>query len=128
MSFQQKEFTVPPPPPPPGTPKDAPSTQPWSAVGTGIWELILNGDAEHKSVLQWWEPHTTTAGTPITHTFVEEVCFLKGGLEDLTLQQAWGVGAYAYRKPGMEHGPYRAAAEGCLMFVKAVPVSKCLEF
>ena len=128
MAFEQKEFRTPLPHPVPGTPKDSPLAQPWTSVGTGIWELCLNGDSEHKSVLQWWEPNTTTPNKPITHTFVEEVCFLEGALEDLTLRQSWGVGAYAYRKPGMEHGPYRASADGCLMFVKVVPVSKCLEF
>ena len=44
--------------------------------------------------------------------------FLEGGLEDLTLSQAWGKGAYAYRYPGMKHGPYRALEGGCLQFVK----------
>lgn len=123
MPFQQKEFTTPPPIPAPGTPRDSASAQPWYSVGAGIWELLLNGDPDHKAVLQWWEPNTTTSNQPITHTFIEEVCFLRGGLEDLTLQQAWGIGAYAYRKPGMEHGPYRASEEGCLMFVKVVPAS-----
>ncbi|KAJ5903942.1 hypothetical protein N7504_006325 [Penicillium tannophilum] len=119
MSFIQKEFTTPPPLPQSGTPH---SSTPWEPVGSGIWELLLNGNTEHKSVLQWWEPNTTTTKEPITHTFIEEVCFLQGGLEDLSLNQAWGVGAYAYRQPGMLHGPYRASSDGCLMFVKAIPV------
>ncbi|KAJ5166731.1 uncharacterized protein N7482_005512 [Penicillium canariense] len=121
MPFEQKEFSPAPPLPHPGTPIDSPAAKPWYSVGTGIWELLLNGDAEHKAVLQWWEPNVTTAPGPITHSFTEEVCFLQGGLEDLTLQRAWTVGAYAYRKPGMKHGPYRALGEGCLMFVKVVP-------
>ncbi|KAJ5908955.1 hypothetical protein N7495_001637 [Penicillium taxi] len=122
MSFQQKEFTSLPPPPPPGTTSDLSVAYPWRSVCPGIWELILNGSDEHKSTLQWWEPHfTTDTDQIITHTFIEEVCFLKGGLEDLSLGQSWGVGAYAYRKPGMEHGPYRASADGCLMFVKVTP-------
>lgn len=83
---------------------------------------MLNGSGEDNSTLQWWEPHVTTDPSRIiTHTFTEEVCFLQGGLEDLRLGQSWGVGAYAYRKPGMEHGPYRASEEGCLMFVKVSP-------
>jgi hypothetical protein len=32
-----------------------------------------------------------------------------------------GVGAYAYRKPGMKHGPYTAGEHGCLMFVRCEP-------
>jgi hypothetical protein len=122
MTFYQKEFTNPPAPPPTGTAFSSPIAKPWYSVGPGRWALMLNGSGEHKSALQWWEPHTTTDPNQIiTHTFTEEVCFLQGGLEDLRLGQSWGVGAYAYRKPGMEHGPYRASAEGCLMFVKVLP-------
>ncbi|KAJ5677247.1 uncharacterized protein N7477_002880 [Penicillium maclennaniae] len=123
MAFVQKEFTTPPPLPAPGTSPDSASAKPWYLVTAGIWELLLNGDAEHKAVLQWWEPYTATTNQPITHTFTEEVCVLKGGLKDLMLGKRWGIGAYAYRKPGMEHGPYVASDEGCLMFVKVVPAS-----
>jgi hypothetical protein len=123
MPFEQKEFTVPPPHPAPGTPPYAADAKPWYSVATGIWELLLNGEAEHKAVLQWWEPNVATANKPITHTFIEEVCFLKGQLKDLRLGASWGVGAYAYRKPGMEHGPYVSSDEGCLMFVRVVPAS-----
>lgn len=124
MTFTQKEFTTPPPLPAPGTAADSPSVHPWYSVGPGIWELLLNGSPEHKAVLQWWEPNNVTADKPITHTYIEEVCFLKGGLEDLSLEESWGIGAYAYRKPGMLHGPYRASSEGCLMFVKVIPAEK----
>jgi anti-sigma factor ChrR (cupin superfamily) len=96
-------------------------------VTEGIWELLLNGDTDHKAVLQWWEPYIATVNKPITHTFIEEVCFLKGGLKDLTLEESWGVGAYAYRQAGMEHGPYVASDEGCLMFVKVMPASADVE-
>jgi hypothetical protein len=33
----------------------------------------------------------------------------------------WTKGAYAYRKPGMDHGPLRSE-EGCLMFIVVIPV------
>ena len=57
----------------------------------------------------------------ITHTYIEEVVFIEGGLRDVTLGQEWGPGAYAYRKPGMRHGPYVAhGTEGCFQFVKVV--------
>jgi hypothetical protein len=127
MPFAQKEFTIPPPLPAPGTSPDSASAMPWYSVTEGIWELLLNGDADHKVVLQWWEPNTATVNKPITHTFIEEVCFPKGGLKDLTLEESWGVGAYAYRKAGMEHGPYVASDEGCLMFVKVMPASTNVE-
>ncbi|KAJ5217824.1 uncharacterized protein N7469_011449 [Penicillium citrinum] len=116
MTFHQKEFTTPPPLPAPGTPANSEDVKPWYSVAKGIWELCLNGEGENKAVLQWWEPNTTTPNNPITHTFIEE-----GRLEDLSLEQSWGVGAYAYRLPDMKHGPYKASEEGCLMFVKTAP-------
>jgi len=131
MPLAQKEFSSPPPPPPPlGTSFDSDSVTagqgPWYPLAPGIWELLLNGtkDSHEKSVLQWYEPHATSPNTAeaITHPYVEEVVFLRGGLEDLTLGTAWeGPGVYAYRRPGMRHGPYRAGKEGCLMFVRVVP-------
>ncbi|CAG8281179.1 unnamed protein product [Penicillium nalgiovense] len=125
MPIYEKEFSTPPPHPPVGTPQNSRSALPWYSIAPGVWEFLLNGDGEHKAVLQWWEPNTTSAQTePMTHTYIEEVCTLRGGLEDLSLGQSWGMGAYAYREPGMEHGPYRATKEGCLQFVKVVPVKK----
>ncbi|KAA8645147.1 hypothetical protein EYZ11_003894 [Aspergillus tanneri] len=124
MTFQQREFSDFPLPPPVGTPANSPSAQPWYSIAPGIWELLLNGDkdSDHKSVLQWFEPGQKSAQTePITHSYVEEVCFLQGGLRDLTLNREWGMGAYAYRKPGMKHGPYQASTVGCLEFVRITP-------
>jgi hypothetical protein len=46
---------------------------------------------------------------------------VQGTLRDETLGQEWGVGAYAYRKPGIGHGPYKAGERGCLMFVRYGP-------
>ena len=131
--MDQKEFSPPPSLPDANSAQDPSSAQPWYPVspGSGIWELHLNGErvvgspitTTEKSVLQWYTPHARTADRIITHPFVEEVIFLDGELEDLTLGQAWGKGAYAYRHPGMRHGPYRASSEGCLMFVKIYPPS-----
>ncbi|KAJ6013387.1 hypothetical protein N7540_007978 [Penicillium herquei] len=118
MPFIQKEFTTLPPLPTGDTTQE---NIPWALLSPGIWELHLNGSNEQKSVLQWWEPDTETSSERISHSYIEEVCFLKGGLEDLYLSEAWGVGAYAYRLPGMLHGPYKASKDGCLMFVKVLP-------
>ncbi|KAJ3742820.1 hypothetical protein DFH05DRAFT_1400956 [Lentinula detonsa] len=72
----------------------------------------------------WCEPNTKwpSDDSVITHEYIEEVVFLEGGLRDLTLQQEWGPGAYAYRLPGMKHGPYEASEKGCLEFVRCVGV------
>ena len=77
--------------------------KPWYFIAPGIWELLLNGDANAstKSVLQWYQPGAKSVTNDIiTHTYTEEVVFLDGRLEDRTLRQAWGKGACAYRYPG----------------------------
>ena len=47
----------------------------------------------------------------------------EGDLYDEHLQRGWEKGAYAYRKPGMRHGPFRSEG-GCLMFIVCIPVDK----
>lgn len=125
MPLIQKEFTTRPSHPPVGAaPVTTPQESQWYSIGPGIWELVLNGDpnSDNKSVLQWYEPGATSATDEIiTHTYIEEVCFIEGGLEDVTLGRGWSQGAYAYRLPGMKHGPYKASPQGCIMFVKLVP-------
>ncbi|KAJ5121238.1 uncharacterized protein N7515_009199 [Penicillium bovifimosum] len=125
MPYTQKEFSTPPPHPPAGTPADSPTAKPWYSIAPGVWEYLLNESGERKAVLQWYEPNAASTQTePITHTYIEEVCILRGGLEDVSLAETWTIGCYAYRKPGMKHGPYRATGEGCLQFVKVEPVDK----
>lgn len=133
MSLQQQEFRSRPAHPPPGAPPvafDSPARAPdgWYTIAPGIWEQLLNSDngtpdTDNKSVLQWYEPGTESVDMTriITHTYYEEVCFIQGELADVTLGQAWGPGAYAFREPGMKHGPYRAGEEGVLQFVKVTP-------
>ncbi|KIV94971.1 hypothetical protein PV10_02684 [Exophiala mesophila] len=121
MAATQKEFSDSPARPPVGTSPSSRTASPWYSVGPGIWELLLNGDASthEKSVLQWYEPNSLSANDQIiTHTYIEEVILVEGELEDLTLGMAWSSGAYAYRNPGMKHGPYKASKQGCLMFVR----------
>lgn len=60
----------------------------------------------------------TVHAKPIECTCFEEAYTLRGGLEDPSLAQTWGIGACVYREPGMKHGPYRATSDGCLLFVK----------
>ncbi|KAJ3985483.1 hypothetical protein F5890DRAFT_1409388 [Lentinula detonsa] len=126
--MHQKEFTsLPPRPKPYASAEDA---LPWYSVGPGIWEYSLNSSSStstsvsERAVIQWCEPNTKwpSDDSVITHEYIEEVIFLEGGLRDLTLQQEWGPGAYAYRLPGMKHGPYEASEKGCLEFVRCVGV------
>ncbi|KAL1901325.1 hypothetical protein Sste5346_001730 [Sporothrix stenoceras] len=126
MSFLQQEFCDRPAHPPIGgapvslaeATAASPTGQPqqWCTIGPGIWELFLNGIAtsDNKAVLQWYEPNTTSVDPHaiITHTYIKEVYFVQGGLADVTIGRGWGLGSYAYRLPGMKHGPYKASPEG----------------
>ena len=51
----------------------------------------------------------------------------EGDLADTRLGKRWEKGAYAYRKPGMEHGPFKSE-KGCLMFIVCIPVEGGQEF
>ncbi|KAF5377344.1 hypothetical protein D9757_007990 [Collybiopsis confluens] len=126
MALQQKEFSALPLRPDPGA--SFSEGNPWYAIAPGIWEYLLNGSAASgtKVIVQWFEPGAKTPTNDIiTHDYIEEVIFIEGGLKDLTLDhREWGAGAYAYRLPGMPHGPYQATDRGCLMFVRCVPKAK----
>ncbi|KAF9074368.1 hypothetical protein BDP27DRAFT_1316957 [Rhodocollybia butyracea] len=124
MSFSQKEFSSMPPRPKQGA--SATEAYPWHSIAPGIWEHQLNfSNPGESSVVQWFEPNAKSPSNDvITHDYIEEVILIEGSLRDLTLEQEWGPGAYAYRLPGMPHGPYQAGIHGCLEFVRCVPVVK----
>ncbi|KAH0495912.1 hypothetical protein TgHK011_009437 [Trichoderma gracile] len=84
----------------------------WQQTTPGIEELILNEDKStgRKTLLQRWRPGAANPGaTPFVHTFIEEVYIVEGDLTDRTLGQTFYKGMYAYRNPGMEHGPWEAS-------------------
>ena len=68
--------------------------------------------------IQTWPPNFKTGCDIITHTFHEEIYILAGAITDLSLGQSFGKGHYAWRNPGMKHGPYQADQNlGCQMLV-----------
>ena len=71
-------------------------------------ELVLHEGADGSATrLLRLEPGVETE-TVLTHPFYEEVYILEGGVIDTRLDEAFTAGMYAYRTPGMEHGPYAA--------------------
>ena len=46
---------------------------------------------------------------------------MEGDLKDVARGETYSKGCYAYRKPGMVHGPF-ASEGGCLMFITCSPV------
>ncbi|GKT64689.1 cupin 2 domain-containing protein [Colletotrichum tofieldiae] len=94
-------------------------------VEPGIDEMLLNADPAtgRRTLLQRWQPGAANRQPSVfTHDYVEEIYLAEGDLFDVRLGRGWERGAYAYRKPGMEHGPFRSE-RGCLMFILCIPVS-----
>jgi anti-sigma factor ChrR (cupin superfamily) len=77
----------------------------------GVSEMLLHDDGDFRTRLLRFEPGVETDAV-LTHDFYEEVYIISGGLVDTRLDEAFTAGMYAYREPGMEHGPYRAPV-GC---------------
>ena len=68
--------------------------------------------------IQTWPCGYKTGCDIITHTFYEEVYILEGFITDLSVNQTFGKGYYAWRNPQMKHGPYQADENlGCQMIV-----------
>lgn len=95
----------------------------WREVEPGIHEMTLNLDPStgRRSLLQRWQPGAANVKQLFVHPYVEEIFLVEGDLTDTRLRQSWGKGAYAYRLPGMEHGPFRSE-KGCLMLITCTPV------
>lgn len=95
----------------------------WIAVEPGIDQMVLNEDhtTGRKTTLQRWQPGAVNQQRVFIHDYVEEIYMAEGDLFDLNLQKGWEKGAYAYRKPGMKHGPFKSDT-GCLMFILCIPV------
>ncbi|TDZ33265.1 hypothetical protein C8035_v011717 [Colletotrichum spinosum] len=96
----------------------------WSPLEPGVDEMVLNADAAtgRRTTLQRWSPGAVNQQPIFVHDYVEEIYLAEGDLFDTRLGQGWTKGAYAYRKPGMEHGPFKSEG-GCLMFILCIPVS-----
>lgn len=96
----------------------------WATVEPGITQMTLNEDPTtgRKTILQRWEPNTENTKENYVHDYVEEIFLVEGDLRDVKRSPGvvWEKGAYAYRKPGMDHGPF-ASYKGCLMYVVCIP-------
>ena len=116
----------------------------WKTLEPGITQLTLNSDPStgRGTYLQRWEPNTSNQIQNFVHDYVEEIIILEGDLRDLKGRKSgtgdlpgvddkqgegggevWTKGCYAYRKPGMEHGPFRSE-KGCLMFIVCLPIDR----
>ncbi|KAF2121219.1 hypothetical protein BDV96DRAFT_206508 [Lophiotrema nucula] len=110
----------------------------WNQLELGITQLTLNHDAStgRGTYLQRWEPNTSNQIQNFVHDYIEEIFIIEGDFRDLKGRRSgsgelikgqdgdlWTKGSYAYRKPGMEHGPFKSE-DGCLMFIVCTPVEK----
>lgn len=90
---------------------------PWEPVPEypeGARQKVLYNDESRSSRLLDIDAGVTTE-TVAVHDYHEEVLILKGKLVDRTIGKTFTAGMYAYRTPGMEHGPYEYP-EQCIMF------------
>ncbi|TQN71494.1 hypothetical protein CSHISOI_04072 [Colletotrichum shisoi] len=102
------------------------ATRAWTPLEPGIDEMLLNADPAtgRRTLLQRWQPGAANRQpSAFVHDYVEEIYLADGDLVDVRLGRRWESGAYAYRKPGMEHGPFRSEA-GCMMFILCIPVDE----
>ncbi|RMJ07230.1 hypothetical protein BHE90_001560 [Fusarium euwallaceae] len=97
----------------------------WTPLEPGVDELVLNHDSQtgRRTTLQRWQPGARNQQHVFVHDYIEEIYLAEGDLYDLNLGQGWEKGAYAYRKPGMRHGPFRSES-GCLMFIVCIPAGE----
>lgn len=89
---------------------------PWKPVPEypeGARQKVLYEDESRSSRLLQVDANVNTE-TVAVHDYYEEVFILEGALIDRTLGETFTAGMYAYRTPGMEHGPYEYP-ERCLM-------------
>lgn len=90
---------------------------PWESVPgypDGARQKILYEDDSRSSRLLLVEADVRTTAVAV-HDYHEEVFVLEGSLIDRTLGETFTAGMYAYRTPGMKHGPYEYP-ERCLMY------------
>jgi hypothetical protein len=95
-----------------------------ASLGSKIEEMILNEDPEtgRRTLLQRHEAGSLDAKESL-HDYIEEIFIVEGDLGDKRTGLVYQKGFYAYRKPGMVHGPF-FSEKGCLMFITCTPVEK----
>jgi hypothetical protein len=104
----------------------------WVEVEPSIHEMTLNASTStsRRTLLQRWAPNTHNVCQDFVHDYIEEIFIIDGQLacdddpDRGVVGGQWDQGAYAYRKPGMHHGPFRSGSDGCLMFITCTPADQ----
>ena len=86
----------------------------WSRIEDGVYEKILSRDDATGACTRMlkFETHAETSNV-LAHDFFEEVYVIRGSLIDKRLGKTFTEGMYAFRNPGMQHGPF-ASPNGCV--------------
>ena len=116
-------------------PPEAEESRKWTTLEPGIEELVLNHDSEkgRRTTLQRWKSGARNANISL-HDYCEEIVLVEGDLRVVPGEGTaegkqddevgwWGRGCYAFRKPGMVHGPFESKS-GCLMFITCTLAEK----
>ena len=89
------------------------SSIPWKKLSKGIYEKILNGDDGTGVYTRMVKIEPGAQIDQIlSHDFFEEFYVLEGAITDKTLNKTFTKGTYAFRRPGLKHGPL-VSQNGC---------------
>ena len=90
----------------------------WEPLGDHVSQLVLSADDSNGAYtrLLRLDPGYDGSHEPSqSHTFTEEIYLISGTVDDVSRGVTVQAGSYAYRPPGMAHGPWRSST-GCLVY------------
>jgi uncharacterized RmlC-like cupin family protein len=80
--------------------------------------LAINETTGDTTFILEFLPNYLSGTNQITHDYWEQVYILEGEVEDLSLKTVFRTGDFAFRPPGMKHGPYAVSQNtSCKMLV-----------
>ncbi|MDG6926644.1 MAG: cupin domain-containing protein [Nitrososphaerota archaeon] len=87
---------------------------PWTRIHEGVYERVLSRDPDTNAYTRLVRFDAGSRMDDIlVHDFFEEFVVVDGSLTDHTLNKTFTRGAYAFRAPGLKHGPF-SSPNGCL--------------
>ena len=91
-----------------------PEKIPWKKVYEGIFERVLHRDEDSRAYTRLVRFEAgSRLDTVLSHDFFEEFIVIDGALTDEALGKTFTRGMFAYRRPGLKHGPF-SSPTGCL--------------
>jgi ChrR Cupin-like domain len=91
-----------------------PGTLSWTRIHEGVFEKVLHRDESTRAYtrLVMFDPGSRIPDV-LVHDFFEEFVVIEGSIIDETLNRTFTQGMFAFRRPGLRHGPF-SCPSGCL--------------